>query len=623
MTASSRPGLGAVYLGENRCLFRVWAPAAREVALHLLTPRDRTVRLEPEPGGYHAAEVNGVSPGSLYRYRLDGGDERPDPASRHQPQGVHGPSAVVDPAFDWDDATWFGLPWCDYVIYELHVGTFTPEGTFDAVIPCLDGLKDLGVRAIELMPVAQFPGGRNWGYDGAYPFAVQDSYGGPQGLKRLVNECHRRNLAVVLDVVYNHLGPEGNYLSQFGPYFTDRYKTPWGMAVNFDGPDSDGVRAYFVENARQWVRDFHIDALRLDAVHAIHDESATHILAELADEVHALAAAPPPRRVYLIAESDLNDPRLVRPPGQGGYGLDAQWSDDFHHALHVLLTGERSGYYADFGGVEPLARVLEGNFAYTGQYAPFRRRRHGAPAADVPPGRFVVCAQNHDQVGNRFLSDRLAALVPFEGLKLAAGAVILSPFVPLLFMGEEYGEEHPFWYFVSHSDPDLVEAVRRGRAAEFAEFNGSGERPDPQAEETFAASRIDPGQRRHGEHRPLRAFYQELLRLRRQVPVLGALTRQGMEVHRREQPPLIALLRRQGDDQALILLHFGAEPAEAAIPLPAGHWVKRLDSAEDRWHGGVPAQRVGTSLPDRLYSGGEVTLALPARGVAVYTHAGG
>jgi maltooligosyltrehalose trehalohydrolase len=615
MTAPSDPTIGAIYLGNGRCRFRVWSPAARQVFLHLLTPTDRAVPLRPEPtGGYHSAEIEGVPPGSLYRYRIDDAEERPDPASRHQPQGVHGPSAVVDPGFPWTDSGWAGRPLTDYVIYELHVGTFTRAGTFDAAIERLDELCELGVTAVELMPVAQFPGDRNWGYDGAYPFAVQDSYGGPAGLRRFVDAAHRRGLAVAIDVVYNHLGPEGNYLPTFAPYFADRYKTPWGWAVNFDGPNSDGVREYVIANACHWIQEYHADALRLDAVHAIVDTSARHILAELAATVRGgFGPGPAQRPAYLIAESDLNDPRLVRPPDRGGYGLDAQWDDDFHHALHALLTGERAGYYADFGGTAPLAKVVAENYAYTGQYAPSRCRRHGAPAGDVPPYRMVVCSQNHDQVGNRFLSDRLAATVPFDGLKLAAGAVILSPFIPLLFMGEEYGEDRPFWYFVSHSDPALVEAVRKGRAEEFAAFEQGGDRPDPQAETTFTASKTDPARGRRGEGRVLRDFYHELLRLRREVPALAHLSRDGMRVHHREQPPVVLTVRRAGDSAAAVVLHFGDTPTGVTLPLPAGTWAKRLDSAADRWHG--PGER----LPERIESPGEVPLPLAPRNVAVFT----
>jgi maltooligosyltrehalose trehalohydrolase len=415
--------------------------------------------------------VQGVKPGTRYFYRLDGNTERPDPASKFQPEGVHGPSQVIDPHFVWEELHWSGIPFSHYVLYELHVGTFTAQGTFDAIVPHLDELKDLGITSIEIMPVAQFPGDRNWGYDGVYPGAVQNSYGGPEGLKRLIDACHQRGLAVTLDVVYNHLGPEGNYLCDFGPYFTDRYHTPWGAAINFDGPDSDAVRRFFIENALSWVTEFRLDALRLDAVHGIFDFSALHFLQELAAAVHEQAERLN-RRIYVIAESDLNDVRLVSSPELGGYGLDAQWNDDFHHALHTLLTGERTGYYEDFGRIQDLAKAFAEGFVYSGAYSPARRRRHGNTSKDLAADRFVVCAQNHDQVGNRLKGDRLSALVSFEGLKLAAAVVLLSPFIPLLFMGEEYGETAPFPYFVSHSDPDLIEVVRRGRRAEFAMCRG-------------------------------------------------------------------------------------------------------------------------------------------------------
>lgn len=435
-------GLGAASLGDGRCRFTVWAPAAEKVEVRLLTPRPRVATLDRGGQGYHHGVLEGVERGSLYVYRLDGGPERADPASRSQPQGVHGPSEVVDPQFPWEDVSWVGPRLQDYILYELHVGTFTREGTFDAIIPHLTDLRELGVTAIELMPVAQFPGTRNWGYDGVFPFAVQDSYGGPAGLKRLVNACHREGLAVVLDVVYNHLGPEGNTLGDFGPYFSERYRSPWGPALNFDGPGSDEVRRFFIENALAWITDYHVDALRLDALHAILDLSAYPFLAELAAAVRERAARLH-RRVYLIAESDLNDPKLVRPPEVGGYGLDAQWNDDFHHALHALLTGERTGYYEDFGTVAHLARAFTEGYVYTGQYSVYRRRRHGVPARALPAHAFAVFAQNHDQVGNRMRGERLSALVPFEALKLAAAVVLLSPYLPLLFMGEEYGETAP------------------------------------------------------------------------------------------------------------------------------------------------------------------------------------
>jgi maltooligosyltrehalose trehalohydrolase len=408
------------------------------------------------------------------------------------------------------------------VIYELHVGTFTPEGTFDAVIPRLAALRELGITSIELMPVAQFPGERNWGYDGVELYAPQNSYGGPDALKRLVNAAHAVGLAVLLDVVYNHVGPEGNYLSEYAPYFTDVYRTPWGSAVNYDGADSDEVRRFIIENACYWVADFHMDALRLDAIHGIFDFQARHILAELTARVHALAKELG-RMVQVIAESDLNDPRLLRSVERGGFAMDAQWSDDFHHAVHVALTGESGGYYEGFarhGGVTAVADALERRFVFEGQYAPHRRRRHGAPAIDVSADHFIISVQNHDQVGNRATGDRLSTLVQPDALKLAAALLLLAPYVPMLFMGEEYGELAPFLYFVSHTDPDLVEAVRAGRRREFASFGWTGEVPDPQSEETFARSRIHFELGNEGGHAKLRALYRELLAIRREEPAL-------------------------------------------------------------------------------------------------------
>jgi maltooligosyltrehalose trehalohydrolase len=566
--------------------------------------------------GYHHGVLEGVEPGSLYLFRLDGGRERPDPASRSQPQGVHGPSEVADPQFAWQDASWVGPRLQDYVLYELHVGTFTREGTFDAILPHLSDLKDLGVTALELMPVAQFPGSRNWGYDGAYPFAVQDSYGGPVGLKRLVDACHRAGLAVVLDVVYNHLGPEGSYAGEFGPYFSERYRGPWGAAINFDGPGSDEVRRFFIENALAWVTDYHVDALRLDALHAILDFSAEPFLAELAAAVHEEGKRLG-RRVYLIAESDLNDPKLVRPPESGGYGLDAQWNDDFHHALHALLTGERTGYYGDFGTVAHLARAFTDGYVYAGQYSAYRRRRHGAPARALPAHAFVIFAQNHDQVGNRMRGERLGQLVPFEALKLAAAVVLLSPYLPLLFMGEEYGETAPFPYFVSHSDPALNEAVRRGRREEFTAFRWAGEPPDPQDEATFLQAKLDHTLRSRDPHRTLRAFTRELLRLRREVPALSRLTREGLEARGLEEDGVLVLRRGSAGEAAVAVFHFGDAPATISLPLPAGRWVKRLDSAEFPWGG------PGSALPGRLPGGGPVRLPVSPKAAVLYVQEAG
>ncbi|MDQ3702362.1 MAG: malto-oligosyltrehalose trehalohydrolase, partial [Chloroflexota bacterium] len=510
---------GAVPLADGSTRFTVWAPKARLVELAL--ERDGKTELHPlaaGSGGVHGATVRRVPAGSDYSYRLDGGPDRPDPVSRWRPRGVHGPTRIVDPAaFQWSDAGWRGVETSDLAIYELHVGTFTPAGTFDGVIERLPALRELGVTAVEIMPVAEFPGGRNWGYDGVSLYAVKSTYGGPNGLKRLADAAHRAGLAVLLDVVYNHLGPEGNYLGEFGPYFSDRYRTAWGEGFNLDGPDSDEVRRYLVDNAVYWVTEYHLDGLRLDAADRIVDLSPVHLAEEIGEAVHAQGEALS-RRALVIAEIDANDPRWVRGREVGGYGLDAHWSDDFHHAVHAALTGERTGYYADFDHPGAVAKALGERYVNDGRYSPHRRRRHGRPAVDVPADRFVVCIQNHDQTGNRARGERLAALVPPEALRLAAAILLLSPYVPLLFMGEEYGETNPFLYFVSHGDPALAEAVRQGRRREFETF--AGDVPDPQAEATFEASR--PGWERAEAPAGvrLRALYRDLLRLRRSEAAL-------------------------------------------------------------------------------------------------------
>lgn len=606
--------LGSHFFGDRQCAFTLWAPLLKQAAVHLVAPEERLIPMVRDERGYWHATATGIDPGALYCYRWDGETDRPDPASHSQPQGVHGPSRVVDHAFAWTDAGWRPPPLERWVMYELHVGTFTPEGTFDAIIPRLPELRELGVTALELLPVAQFPGERNWGYDGVYPYAAQESYGGVEGLKRLVDACHRQGLAVILDVVYNHLGPEGNYLWGLGTYFTNQYRTPWGDAVNYDGPHSPGVREYVVGNARYWFETCHCDALRLDAVHAIYDFGARHILAELA-ETAADCGRRLGRPCYLIAESDLNDPRLVRPPSVGGYGLDAQWSDDFHHALHTVLTGERHGYYADFGDLEQLALAYRRPFVYAWNYSPHRRRFHGADPTGCPAWRFVVCSQNHDQVGNRALGERLSGLLPFPALKLAAAAVLLSPCLPLLFMGEEYGEPRPFLYFISHGDPDLIEGVRQGRREEFAAFHAEGEAPDPQSPATFENSKLQWELGKTGRHGQLRAFYRELLRLRRDLPALARLDNAGLTAT--VIAPTVLELRRWCDASRIVVwLNFAAAPAIVTVTPGAGPWRKLLDAADPAWGGD------GSTLPATLAADESAfALALPAHGMALY-HAG-
>jgi maltooligosyltrehalose trehalohydrolase len=528
--------LGAHLLSPDRCEFRVWSPDADDVELHIVAPHDRRVALTKNDGGYHEGVVD-AGAGTRYFFVIKA-NERPDPASRLQPEGVHGPSEVVPEDFEWHDAGWRGVAIEDYVIYELHVGTFTPEGTFDAIIPRLDDLRDLGVTAIELLPIAQFPGGRNWGYDGTYVAAAQSTYGGPLGLKRLADACHARGLALVLDVVYNHLGPEGNYLAEYAPYFTDRYKTPWGLALNFDGPHSDDVRWFFIHNALQWIDEFHVDALRIDAVHAIVDHSAEPFLQDLTTVVRARAEQLG-RHVYTFAESDLNDPRVITPREQLGLGFDSQWSDDFHHALHALLTGEQDGYYLGFGKVSDLARVLTDGYLFTGQHSPYRGRKYGRKPATRDGAKFVVFAQNHDQVGNRMRGERLSTLVSPEKLRLAAAAVILSPFIPMLFMGEEYGETAPFQYFTSHNDPDLIEAVRRGRREEFDDFDWEGDPPDPHDEQTFLRSKLQWSP----PDSPMRDHYRDLLRLRRETPALRTLDLDAVTVEANDETGVLVVRR--------------------------------------------------------------------------------
>jgi maltooligosyltrehalose trehalohydrolase len=475
-------------LDQNECAFRVWAPSAREVALRIVGQPDRKMHRESDGRFYLTAQAKA---GDRYFYVVDGQKAVPDPVSRLLPEGVHGPTQIVDPAaFQWTDSEWNGLPLNDYIIYELHTGTFSPQGTFAGVAERLEYLKrELGITVIELMPVAAFPGERNWGYDGVSPYAVQASYGGPDELKRLVDAAHRVGIAVILDVVYNHLGNEGNYLPVFGPYFTHRYRTPWGHAINYDGPGSDGVRQFFIANALYWIREYHLDGLRLDAVQTIRDQSPRHILAEIQHEVQRLAQDLK-RRVCVIAETDENDARLLRAPAEGGYGLDAVWSDDFHHAIYAAMTGESSGYYQDFGQFSQIVRALNEGFVYQGEHFKFWNRARGTSSRGIPLPAHVVCLQNHDQVGNRAKGERLTELIPRGGGKLAAALLILAAETPLIFMGQEYDEAAPFQFFTNYQDADLARKVSEGRRSEFMDFAWD-DVPDPQSVETFRRSRLN------------------------------------------------------------------------------------------------------------------------------------
>ncbi|HSE10922.1 MAG TPA: malto-oligosyltrehalose trehalohydrolase [Nocardioidaceae bacterium] len=542
--------------------FTLWAPRSRSV--DLLLPDERHPMAPGEDGHWHVAVE--VDPESTYAFSLDGGDARPDPRGLRLPDGPHGWSQLFDPGeYAWTDTRWSGLELDGAVIYELHVGTFTPEGTLDAAAARLDHLVDLGATLVELMPLAPFPGSRGWGYDGVAPYAVHEAYGGPGALQRFVDAAHARGLGVCLDVVYNHLGPDGNYLGELGPYMTDRHQTPWGSALNLDAPDSDPVRRWVLDNVRQWFRDFHIDALRLDAVHELHDDRAVHILEEMSREVDELALAEG-RRMCLIAESDRNDPRTVTPRGRGaavgGLGIHAQWADDVHHALHVALSGETQGYYADFADADALEKVMVTPFFHDGTWSSFRGRRHGRPvdAASVPGWRFVASLQTHDQVGNRATGDRISATVPSGLLACGAALLLTSPWTPMLFMGEEWGAGTPWQYFTDHSDPDLGEAVREGRRSEFASHGWDRDDvPDPQDPATFERSKLNWSEVEHDEHARLFRWYRDLIRLRRERPALRDPHLDQVRAHRDGE---LFVLQR-GDYQVLVNLAGQTISAEA------------------------------------------------------------
>lgn len=500
--------LGANLLSDGTCRFRVWAPRQQQLTLRLHSAEksaDAGARTTEDlvmerSGDYFTLETE-AAPGDLYSLVVanEGGALAvPDPVSRQLPEGVHGPTAIIDPLeFSWSDDAWRGIPLEKLIIYELHTGTFTPEGTFDGAIAKLEYLAHLGITAIELMPVAAFPRdcngkARNWGYDGVSPYAVETSYGGPEALRRLVNAAHQVGIAVLLDVVYNHLGNEGNYTGFFGPYFTSKHSTPWGDAMNYDAPGCEGVREWVLQNALYWICEYHLDGLRLDAVHSIFDDSPRSILAQINDELHALGETLG-RPIVVIAETDENDSRVVTPTRERGLGFDAFWSDDFHHSFHALLTGEREGYYQDFSSPEDIVRALNDGYVFQGQPFAFWNKPRGTPAKDVPLPANVICLQNHDQVGNRALGERLTHLCSWSQRRAAAAFLLLAPHTPMLFMGEEYDETAPFLFFTSYCDPKIIEAVRNGRREEFRDFTqfNSAEVPDPQDESTFLRSKLD------------------------------------------------------------------------------------------------------------------------------------
>jgi maltooligosyltrehalose trehalohydrolase len=571
------------FIKQNKCVFNIWAPKAK--SMELLIQGQEPFAMNRDEYGFWSLTAADVNPGARYKYRINEKDSFPDPASLSQPDGVHEASEAIDlKDFKWTDDDWKGIPLQEMIQYELHTGTFSFRGDFEGIAEKLDYLKDLGINTIELLPVAQFSGVRNWGYDGVYPFAVQNSYGGAKELMALVNECHNRGIAVIMDVVYNHLGPEGNYTSNFGTYFTDRYSTPWGQSINFDGEYSDGVRNYFIQNALMWCRDFHMDGLRLDAVHAIFDFGARHIMQELAENI-ALLSSETGRQHYLIAESHLNDVRYISPVSRGGYGLGAQWSDDFHHAIHTLVTGEKKGYYMDFGAPHQLSKAMKDVFVFDGKYSEFRKKTYGNSTQNNPGEQFVIFSQNHDQVGNRLHGERLISLTDFETAKVVAGALFLAPNIPMLFMGEEYGERNPFNYFVSHLDPELNRLVREGRKKEFIEFyaDASGAE-NPDAVETYEASKLSWNIENDREKRAMFEFYRDLIRLRKNHPVLKIPDKDNFLIS--EDGNFFTIERWQGATRLIACLNFVNQSMKLKIPADYKTPLKKiLDSNDERYNG--------------------------------------
>jgi maltooligosyltrehalose trehalohydrolase len=579
---------GASVVEGGEVEFRVWAPKLSTLALRILDGNQRTIPMAQSRDSEFSCTISDVVEGTDYVFVLEGDRVRPDPVSRWQPHGVHGPSRIVDPrSFPWSDAGWNGLPLKDLVIYELHTGTFTSEGTFESVVERLPYLRELGITALELMPVAQFPGARNWGYDGASLYAPQATYGGPQGLKKLVDACHGLGLAVVLDVVYNHLGPEGSYLPDFAPCFTQAYRTPWGPAINFDGADSDGVRRFFIDNALYWLTEYHVDAIRLDAVHGIYDFSAHHILDELTEAFHREAQRQG-RLAWVIAESDLDDVRIINPRSAGGYGVDAQWHDDFHHALYTLLTGDKEGYLMDFGSFDDLAKSIREGFVYDGRYSRYRRRHHGSSSRERPGERFVACIQNHDQVANTSKGRRLSSVVSREQEKLAAALLLCSPFLPLLFMGQEYGEIMPFFFFTSYGDSDLVAAVRRGRKEEVAAYYAEADFPDPQAETTFERCKLDWSRAELLPHVGILGLYRDLLSLRRRHACLHNCDKSMTSVTFNQAAKWLVMTR--GDpsgSEAILICNFSAHATPVAIPCGGHRWKMALWTGDPAYKKGL------------------------------------
>jgi maltooligosyltrehalose trehalohydrolase len=550
----SKRNIGVNFNNSGTADILLWAPLAKKVQL-INCSANKNLFLEKAEYGYWIAKTSGLQPGDRYKFSIDDGEAYPDPASLSQADGVHEASVALDiKSFNWTDTTWKNISLEQYILYEVHTGTFSNEHNFEGIENKLDHLTDLGINAIEIMPVGQFPGSRNWGYDGVYPFAVQQSYGGAKALQKLVNTCHEKGISVILDVIYNHLGPEGNYLPMFGPYFTGKYSTPWGKAINYDDAWCDGVRQYFIENALMWFRDFHIDALRMDAVHAIKDFSPVHIIKEIKQYTNELMKVTG-RNHYLIAEMDLNDPVFINPAEKGGFGVDAQWMDEFHHALRVASGQKREGYYSDFNGLPHLAKSYTDAYVYDGQFSKHRKKKFGIKTNN-PGKQFVVFSQNHDHTGNRMMGERTSQLVSHEMCKLMAAAVMVSPYVPMLFMGEEWAETNPFLFFISHTDKELTAIVNKGRKAEFSHFNWQGEPPDPEKEETFNSSLLQWQLLKEEKHKAMYEYYKKLINLRKTSPALKHLDRNNTTALTDEKNKILTLHRWHETQHLVCVMNF-------------------------------------------------------------------
>jgi maltooligosyltrehalose trehalohydrolase len=570
---------------DGRAVIKLWAPLVKQITLEI---KDKTnIKLTRDEEGYWNAITEELKPGDYYLFNIDGNISLPDPASLSQPNGVHKHSEAIDlnEIRSMSRSEWKGIATKELILYELHTGTFTSQGTFSGIESKIGYLKNLGITAINIMPAVAFPGKRNWGYDVAFPYAVHQAYGGAAELARLVKACHDNGLAVVLDVVYNHLGPEGNYLGMFGPYFTGKYKTPWGDAINFDDAWCDGVRKYFTENALMWLRDFHIDGLRLDAVHAIKDFSPRHFLAELSHHVSELNHETG-RKHLLIAEVDLNDNRFIKPLDNCGFGMDAQWCDEWHHAIHAALTGEKSGYYRDFGNLEQLTKSFNHAYVFTGEYSEHRKKNFGTSTENFGGDKFVVFIQNHDHTGNRMLGERLSRLVDFESLKLAAAAMIFSPYIPLLFMGEEYAEDSPFLYFIDHGDQDLIEAVHEGRKNEFRAFHNDQDPPDPADEATFLQSKLKWDFERHDHKTQMLDYYKKIISIKKEHALMKPGNRE--KVTARSTSDVIVLTYGGSHGNITVIMNFSQKEESLEVnELQYDNPEMLLYSAHKQWGGNV------------------------------------